>query len=142
LALAACAALGLLLFPFGGTLAAEPLPEPEDAACTLAPETTPGCVEMDALPIEPDGTVSDPQPQGWDHVVVGPDGRTLDVYFWMGVRHCHGLHSVEVTPTESGIDLTLMTGVPVGAEGMVCVALATEYVTTVPLDAPLIGNAG
>jgi hypothetical protein len=131
----------MLLLPLGGTLAAEPPPEPEDAACTLAPEAAPGCVEMDALPIEPDEAVIDPRPQGWDHVVVGPDGTTLDVYFWMGVRYCNGLHSVEVTPTETGIELTLMTGVPVGAEGMVCVALATEYVTTVPLDAVLIGNA-
>jgi hypothetical protein len=128
------------MLPQGGALAAEPTSSPDDACFAADLEPTVGC-QAAALPIEPDAAVTDPRAQGWDHVVVGPDGTTLDVYFWMGVRHCNGLHSVQVTPTETGIDLTLVTGVPVGAEGMVCIALATEYVTTVPLDAPLIGNA-
>lgn len=53
---------------------------------------------------------------------------------------CNGLQSVEVTPTESGIELVLMTGVPAGAEDDMCSAIAQLYRTDVTLDAPLIGG--
>ena len=96
-----------------------------------------GCGQH-TIVIEPDPTVTSPTPHAWDRVVVGADGVTLDVYFWMGVRECNGLHSVDVAPTDTGIDLVLMTGIPAGAEDMVCIALAQDYRTTVVLEEPLV----
>jgi hypothetical protein len=60
----------------------------------------------------------------------------------MGVEDCYGLHSVEVTPSDSGIGITLLTGTAADAEGRLCVALAQLYSTTVTLEAPLISNVG
>jgi hypothetical protein len=94
-----------------------------------------------AIPISPDPSVVGAAPHPWESVSVASDGRSLSVYFWMGVEECNGLQSVEVTPTESGIDLVLMTGVPPGGEDMVCIQIAQLYRTDVALDAPLIGGA-
>ena len=77
----------------------------EDPACAAADLSAPGCTET-ATPIEPDPAVLDPRPTAWDHVVVSADGRSLEVSFWMGVEGCYGLHSVEVTPADSGIGIT------------------------------------
>jgi hypothetical protein len=98
------------------------------------------CLETATL-ITPDPTVTNATPQPWESVSVAADGTSLSVYFWMGVPECNGLQSVEVTPTESGIDLVLMTGVPAGAEDMVCIQIAQLYRTDVALEQPLIGGA-
>jgi hypothetical protein len=98
------------------------------------------CLETATL-IEPDATVTDPTPHSWESVSVASDGMTLSVYFWMGVPECNGLNSVEVTPTETGIDIVLLTGVPAGAEDNVCIAIAQLYRTDVVLDQTLIGGA-
>jgi hypothetical protein len=97
------------------------------------------CLET-AIPITPDPTVTNATPQPWESVSVASDGTSLRVYFWMGVEECHGLQSVEVTPTETGIDLVLMTGVPAGAEDMMCIAIAQLYQADVALDEPLISG--
>jgi len=100
------------------------------------------CLET-AIPISPDPTVVDAHPQPWESVSVAADGTSLTVYFWMGVEDCNGLQSVDVTPTDSGIDLLLMTGMPAGAEDLVCIQIAQLYRTEVALEQPLItGNAG
>jgi uncharacterized membrane protein len=98
------------------------------------------CLETANL-IVPDLTVTDPQPHNWESVAVASDGTSLSVYFWMGVPPCHGLHSVEVTPTESGIDLELFTGVPEGAEDALCIAIAQLFRTDVQLEEALISGA-
>lgn len=98
------------------------------------------CLETATL-IEPNATVVDATPHPWESVSVSGDGTTLSVYFWMGVPECNGLHSVEVTSTDSGIDLVLNTGIPAGAEDLMCIALAQLYRTDVELDQPLIGGA-
>lgn len=105
------------------------------AGVALAQEASP---DPGAIPIVADPSLNDPQPTAWDHVVVDPDGRTLHVYFWMGVQECNGLHSVEVTPTEGGISITVLTGLPEGVEAITCIELAQLYQTSVTLDAPLI----
>jgi hypothetical protein len=122
-------------------LAQDVEPGVEEPACAAADLSVPGCTET-ATPIEPDPAVLDPRPTAWDHVVVSADGRSLEVYFWMGVEGCYGLHSVEVTPADGGIGITLLTGIAPGAEGRLCVALAQLYSTTVTLEVPLISNVG
>ncbi|CAN5449576.1 hypothetical protein BH24CHL9_BH24CHL9_11860 [soil metagenome] len=91
-----------------------------------------------SIPVVADPSLNDPQPTAWERIVVGPDGRTLDVYFWMGVLECNGLHSVEVTPTDDGVSVTVLTGLPEGVEAIACIDLAQLYRTTVTLETPLI----
>jgi hypothetical protein len=91
-----------------------------------------------ATPIEADDSLLDPQAVPYDHVTVGPDGRTLTVYFWMGAQPCSGLYGVETQPVQGGIDLTVLVGAPEDAATMTCIAIAQLYATVVTLDAPLV----
>ena len=48
---------------------------------------------------------------------------------------------MEVTPTDSDIDLQLMVGMqPDLSPDTACIEIAIEYVTTITLDEPLIGR--
>lgn len=140
LALTVALALGLLVGAWPAR-AQDAEPGVADPACAAADLSVPGCTET-ATPIEPDPAVLHPRPTAWDHVVVSADGRSLEVFFWMGVEDCYGLHSIEVGPSDSGIAITLLTGTAADAEGRLCVALAQLYSTTVMLEAPLISNVG
>ena len=140
LALTVVLTLGLLAGAWPA-VAQDVEPGMDDPACAAADLSAPACTET-ATPIEPDPAVLDPRPTAWDHVIVSADGRSLEVTFWMGVEDCYGLHSVEVTPSDSGIGIRLLTGTAADAEGRLCVALAQLYSTTVRLEAPLISNVG
>ena len=48
-----------------------------------------------ALPAVIDPTLVNAHPRTWSHVLVAPDGRTLDVYFWNGAPECAGLARVD-----------------------------------------------
>lgn len=134
-ALALAAALSLAATS-GAVVGSEPEVDPEAAVSTV--NLDPMADPIGATAIEPDPTVTNPRPHSWDRVVVGTDGLTLSVYFWMGIEDCNGLHGVTVSPTDSGIALQLQTGTPAGAEDMACIEIAELYVTTVALDEPLI----
>jgi hypothetical protein len=122
--------------------AAQPSQAPDTPVCmTLDPSVDPATCGDGATAIDPDPGVLDPRPIAWDHIVVAPDGRSLTVYFWMGVQECNGLHSVVVTPTDTGIDVSVLVGIPEGAASRICIELAQLYRTTVVLDAPLVANA-
>jgi len=112
-------------------VAVSPLCEPENAALVA------GCLAT-ARPVEVDPTLQDPQPVPFDHVVVGPDGTTLTVYFWMGAEPCNGLSGVEVQPIEGGIDLTILVGAPEDVASMTCIAIAELRSTVVTLEQPLV----
>jgi len=131
----------ILAAAFGGAAHAQDASEQPAAKVAVGGCLAGGadCPET-AIPITPDPTVTNATPHLWESVSVALDGTSLSVYFWMGVEECNGLQSVEVTPTESGIDLVLMTGVPAGAEDVACIAIAQLYRTDVVLDSPLIGN--
>ncbi len=120
-------------------VANEPSIDPDQAVSVENVDS--GIDETGSTMIGPDPTVTNARPHAWDHIVVGADGLTLSVYFWMGIEDCNGLHSVTVTPTATGIDLQLQTGIPVGAEDIACIEIAQLYVTTVTLPEPLITNA-
>jgi hypothetical protein len=127
-------------------LAQSEAPAASPSASSQAPETicdpaSPDMLETclaTATPIEPDDSLTSPTPVPFDHVTVSADGRTLTVYFWMGVQECNGLHSVEVEPTDGGITLSILTGIPDDAISRICIELAQLYSTVVTLDAPLI----
>jgi hypothetical protein len=114
-------------------VAVSPLCDPENAPLVA------GCL-AGARPVEPDPSLQDPQPVPFDHVTVGPDGMTLTVYFWMGAEPCNGLHSVEATPIDGGIDLTILLGAPEDVASMTCIAIAELRSTVITLEQPLIVN--
>jgi hypothetical protein len=116
---------------------AEPI-APKVAACEPVDAAAQATCLAAATPIEPDPTLQDPQPVPFEHVVVGPDGTTLTVYFWMGAEPCSGLYGVETQPIEGGIDLTILVGAPEGVESMTCIAIAELRSTVVTLDQPLV----
>ena len=86
-----------------------------------------------ALPAEVIPGLENVRPVTWDHVLVGPDGRTLSVYFWNGPPECTGLADVEVEERTDEISILLWVGDVPGAE--VCVELAQLYRVLVLLDA-------
>jgi hypothetical protein len=134
------AAVALSLAALSGPMAAS---EPNAGLDTTvsSENTEPIFDELGATPIAPDPKVIDPRPQAWDHVIISPDGTMLWVHFWGGVLECNGLHSVEVSPTASGIDLQLFMGLQPDAAYKACIELAVLYVTEVTFDAPLITQA-
>jgi len=133
----AAAALSLVAVS-GAVVASEPALDLDDPVSSGIIEPMPD--EIGATPIEPDPTVTNPLPHAWDRIVVSPDGLTLSVYFWNGIEDCYGLHSVEVSETDSGIGVQLYTGTAAGAEDVACIEIAELFVTTVTLDEPLITN--
>ena len=91
-----------------------------------------------ATPVVPEDGLNDIIEVPWDHITVGPDGRSLTVYFWSGAEGCYGLAGVEVDETGAVPVITLQTGTRPGVD--VCVALAQLYSTPVVLEDPIIGG--
>jgi hypothetical protein len=91
-----------------------------------------------ATPVVPEDGLNDIIEVPWDHITVGPDGRTLTVYFWSGAESCYGLAGVEVDVTGPVPVITIQTGTRPGVD--VCVALAQLYSTEVVLDEPIVGG--
>ena len=76
--------------------------------------------------------------QGWDHIDVAPDGRTLTVYYWSGVDTCYGLADVLVSDADGVVTIELQVGTIPGVE--VCIEMAQLYKTIVTLEAPVLGG--
>jgi hypothetical protein len=103
------------------------------------PGEEPGMPPMDgATPVVPEEGLNDIIEVPWDHITVGPDGRTLTVYFWGGAESCYGLAGVEVDETGAVPVITIQTGTRPGVD--VCVALAQLYSTEVILEEPIVSG--
>jgi hypothetical protein len=89
------------------------------------------------MPAQADPTLVNLRPRTWDHVLVGPDGRTLLVYFWNGTPACTGLGDVQVTQGDGEPRIELWIGDVPGAPEE-CPAVAQLYRTVVVLDERLI----
>lgn len=87
------------------------------------------------LAVPQDG-LTDIRTQGWDHVDVAADGRTLTVYFWNGVDTCYGLAGVDVATVDGVVTVALRLGTLPGVEA--CIEIAQLYKTIVVLDTPVI----
>ncbi len=91
-----------------------------------------------AMVAEPRTDLVDVRPRTWEHVLLAPDGRTATVYFWMGLEACDGLAGIDITPTDTGYRLLVMTGHVPGAE--VCPDVVQLYRAVVVLDERIISG--
>ena len=86
----------------------------------------------------PTGNAVNPQPV--TDAILGPtspEGTELRFKLWMGVEPCDVIHSVNVTETDTTVDVEILRGV--GDIAATCIALAVERTVVVDLEAPL-GN--
>lgn len=122
------AAAGALLFVAAGAVGA--------ASPGASPQVLPGepNVPWDdgATQVEARDDLLRVAPRTWEHVVFAGDGRTATVYFWMGPAECDGLAGIDVTRTDTGYRLLVMTGEVPGAE--VCPEVVQLYRAVVVLD--------
>lgn len=93
----------------------------------------------DAIPVVPEDGLLDIRDQGWEQILIAPDGRTLTVYFWNGVEGCYGLAGVTVDQTGEVPVVRLQVGTRPGVE--VCIDMAQLFSTTVTLESPIIGGS-
>ena len=64
-----------------------------------------------AIAVQPEPGIINAIPHAWDHINVGPDGRTITVYYWGGVQDCYGLAGVGVERDANGLlQVTVMEG--------------------------------
>ncbi len=137
---------GLLLLSLsGGALAQDGSGSPGNpgTGIPVSPDPAAGPMVFDdnALPVAPmPRTIVDPQPLGWDHVTIWPDGRTLTVFFWNGAEACYGLDRVELTDVGGTLAITLYTGFRVDAANVRCAEIAQLYSTEITLESPVLGG--
>ena len=93
-----------------------------------------------ATPLLPDPTNFGGLPTTWDRITVGPDGRTLMVYFTGGVDGCYGLKSVTTSTVDGVTTISLEMGRRQDAMGKLCIQATQSYKTPVVLDAPILGG--
>jgi hypothetical protein len=133
--LAACARFG-----GGGAVSASPSHgKPDDPVSgTPGPEPSGG---DGALRQEPDPSVFGPHPVAVDHFTIGPDGRTVVVYWWGGNPACFGLRAVQVG-IQSGIPtVTILEGTREAAEDRMCTMEASLKSAVVTLDEAILTDA-
>lgn len=58
----------------------------------------------------------------------------------MGVQDCNGLGRVDAVRRDGQLTIKLWTGIPKGAEHVICPEIAQLYKTVVHLDRPIIGG--
>ena len=90
---------------------------------------------------EPDATVVDAHPVEIDQFAIGPDGRTVVVYWWGGNKTCFGLKEVAVSHQGGTPTITVMEGTRADAVGQACTMEALLKSAVVTLDAPILADA-
>jgi hypothetical protein len=139
-ALALLAGLLLATLGAGSAVAQSPSPGPDTVV-----SGEPGSSQVPgdgATPAVPNPAVTGAAPVPFDHVTVGPDGRTLTVYYWYGAEGCYGLKSVDTAWTDQGLAITIWAGTLPEAVNRMCIDIAQLYSTEVTLDRPLVLNGG
>jgi hypothetical protein len=90
-----------------------------------------------AEPVEPRPGMDGVAPIPFDKVVVGPDDRTLTVFFWSGVEPCYVLDRADVDENPGAITITLFQGHDPSAVSAVCIDIAVLKKVEVRVDAPV-----
>lgn len=102
----------------------------------------PGQPAPDPVPgpdlVEPDPAIRDATPHAIERFVVGPDGRTVVVYWYGGVDDCFGLQRVDVDASGATPVITVYEGGRPEAEGEACIMIAVLKATVVTLDEPIL----
>ena len=79
-------------------------------------------------------------PIPFDKVVVGPDGRTLTIFFWSGVEPCYVLDRVDVEENPARSRSRSSRDTIRSAVSAVCIDIALLKKVEVQLDAPAAGR--
>ena len=90
---------------------------------------------------EPDPTVVDPHSVAVDHFAIGPDGRTVVVYWWGGNTTCFGLKEVTVEVQQGTPIIAVQEGTRADQVGQACTMEAVLKSTVVTLDEPILADA-
>ena len=101
----------------------------------------PNPIFVDATREEPDPTVVDARPVAVDHYDIGPDGRTVVIYWWGGNTACFGLKEVKVESREGVLTITALEGARGDHVGMACTMEAVLKSAVVTLDEPILADA-
>lgn len=131
---AALAVVALIPFAAASTVSAQD-PSPGASAPVLPGEPNPPW-DDGAIPAVVRSDLVNVGPRTWAYVLVGPDGRTANVYFWNGTPECYGLADVRVTSGETGTRILVMTGDVPGAQA--CTDEVRLYRTVVVFDDPIL----
>jgi hypothetical protein len=116
-----------------------------DATVSFTPcpgdeEPAPADPYAGAQPTEPRPGMAGVAPIAFDEVVVGPDDRTLTVFFWSGVEPCYVLDHVDVEENPGAITVTLFQGHDPTAGDVACIEIAVLKKVEVQVDAPVAGR--
>lgn len=90
---------------------------------------------------EPDPTVADFRGHAVERFTIGPDGRTVVVYWWGGNLDCYGLREVSVEVQRNTPILTVLEGTRAAAIGKACTSEAVLKSAVVTLDEPILADA-
>lgn len=87
---------------------------------------------------EPNPDLVEPRPAAVDHFRLGPDGRTVVVYWWGGTPACFGLREVTVEVRQARPVIGVVEGILPEAVGKACTMEAVLKSAVVSLDVPLL----
>jgi hypothetical protein len=90
---------------------------------------------------EPDPTVVDARGVAVDHYAIGPDGRTVVIYWWGGNTTCFGLREATVTYQRNTPIISVSEGTRADHQGQACTMEATLKSTVVTLARPILADA-
>lgn len=93
-----------------------------------------------ALREEPDPTMVDGRGAAIDSYAIGPDGRTVVVYWWGGTPACFGLKEVLVEVQDGTPILSVVEGTRPEAVGKACTMEAVLKSAVVVLDEPVVAD--
>jgi len=138
-----CLAVGLSACArFGGGGAASSEPSASDPSAGKSAEPVPPGADGDGSQREePDPTVFDAHAVSVDHFTIGPDGRTVAVYWWGGNATCFGLKDARVDLRDGTPVIMLLEGTREAARDRMCTMEALLKSTLVTLDDPILVDA-
>ena len=103
----------------------------DGGAASTAPATRTGAELR-----RPEEGLRDVRPIRWDRAK--GKGRRVTLFYYSGVKECHGLDRVDVDESPDEVVVTVFEGIRPGAQA--CIELAVEVKTVIELRRPLGGR--
>jgi hypothetical protein len=134
---------GCAVQPFTGDSSSSPSGSLDpDAPVGTAPGSLVPEPSARAVRETPNPAVVDAHPTAVDHFAIGPDGRTVVVFYWGGSQACFGLQRVDVATNPAGpTTITVFEGTLPEAVGMACDMMALLKSAVVTLEAAIVVDA-